>query len=405
MKFAHLGDCHLGGWRYPELQELNMQSFSMAIDLCIKEGVDFVLIVGDLFDSPYPSIEVLKQTFLEFRKLKQAKIPSYIIAGSHDYSVSGKTFLDVLEYAGFCKNVYNAEIRKKQGIGNKSNSENKEITEILLNPVIEKNIAIYGYPGRKSSLEVRDLKKIKLQDSPFFKILMLHTSITDAIGNLPVESINISNLPIANYYALGHLHIKYCKGNVVYSGPIFPNNFQELEELKQGMFYIIETAAKAFDYSELKPRRVDLKIKDVIVFDIQIRDTLSATEYIISELNKKNLEDKIVLLKIRGILDKGKTSDIKFADIETFAKEKGAFVILKSTSKLKIETSEIKIETDNMDRLEDEIIEKFIVENPSEFNERIQTLINALNTEKKEDEKNLIFQERFLGEIKKILNY
>ena len=43
MKFAQLGDCHLGGWRQPELQLLNFQSFQYAISKCIKEAVDFVL--------------------------------------------------------------------------------------------------------------------------------------------------------------------------------------------------------------------------------------------------------------------------------------------------------------------------------------------------------------------------
>ena len=27
MKFAHLSDCHLGGWRQPELKELNIGHF------------------------------------------------------------------------------------------------------------------------------------------------------------------------------------------------------------------------------------------------------------------------------------------------------------------------------------------------------------------------------------------
>ena len=61
MKFAHIADCHLGGWRYPELQELNMESFRNALSICIREKVDFVLIAGDLFDSAYPPIEILKQ--------------------------------------------------------------------------------------------------------------------------------------------------------------------------------------------------------------------------------------------------------------------------------------------------------------------------------------------------------
>src|SRR3989338_874232 len=111
MKFAHMGDCHLGGWRHPELKELNFQSFKEALRRCVKEEVEFILISGDLFDSPYPPIDTLKNTFGEFRKLKEKNIPVFLIAGSHDYSVSGKSFLDVLEKAGFCSNVFLHEER------------------------------------------------------------------------------------------------------------------------------------------------------------------------------------------------------------------------------------------------------------------------------------------------------
>ena len=133
VKFAHLADVHLGGWKQQPLQELNTQSFKKALEICIKEKVDFVLISGDLFDSAFPQIDVLKETFAEFRRLHDAKIPCFLIAGSHDYSVSGKTFLDVLEKAGFCKNVGNFEEREGK---------------IILNPTIYKGIAIYGYPGK-----------------------------------------------------------------------------------------------------------------------------------------------------------------------------------------------------------------------------------------------------------------
>src|SRR3990167_5316649 len=105
VKFAHMSDVHLGGWKQKPLQDLNFQSFQKAIDISINERVDFILIAGDLFDTAYPSIETLKETFAEFKKLKESGIPCFLISGSHDYSVSGKTFLDVLEKSGFCKNV------------------------------------------------------------------------------------------------------------------------------------------------------------------------------------------------------------------------------------------------------------------------------------------------------------
>jgi len=75
MKFAHLGDCHLGSWSQEELRDLNFQSFQIAINKCISERVDFVLIAGDLFDSAYPPIETLKSSFSEFKKLKDSNIP------------------------------------------------------------------------------------------------------------------------------------------------------------------------------------------------------------------------------------------------------------------------------------------------------------------------------------------
>ncbi len=73
VKFAHIADVHLGGWKQQPLQDLNFRSFEMALEMSIKEKVNFVLIAGDLFDTAYPPIETLKRTFLEFRKLKEAQ--------------------------------------------------------------------------------------------------------------------------------------------------------------------------------------------------------------------------------------------------------------------------------------------------------------------------------------------
>src|SRR3989344_889787 len=114
VKFAHLSDVHLGGWKQKPLQELNFQSFQKAVQISIDEKVDFILIAGDLFDTAYPPIEILKETFAEFRKIKESKIPCFIISGSHDYSVSGKTFLEVLEHAGFCENVHKFEEKNEK---------------------------------------------------------------------------------------------------------------------------------------------------------------------------------------------------------------------------------------------------------------------------------------------------
>jgi len=315
VKFAHLADIHLGGWKQQPLQDLNFQSFKMAIDKCISEEVNFILIAGDLFDSAYPPIEILKEAFAEFRRLSQARIPCFIIAGSHDYSVSGKTFLDVLEKAGFCKNVTRAEERENL---------------ILLSPIIHEGMAIYGYPGKKSGLEIQDLRRVKLNEAPgMFKIFMLHTTIDKAKGTLPIDSLETEQMPIADYYALGHLHIDMQYENFVYPGPIFPNNFQELEDLKYGSFYVVDTT--------LTPmlKKISLKLKEVVNLTFEIKNASTATEKIISELEKRDIEDKIILLRLEGELENSKNSDIKFDQIQEFIEKKGAYFLLKNTHNLK----------------------------------------------------------------------
>ncbi len=392
VKFAHIADCHLGGWKNLKLQELNLQSFKESIDICIKEKVNFVLIAGDLFDSAYPPIEILKETFAIFKKLKEAKIPCYLIAGSHDYSVSGKTFLDVLEKGGFCKNAYKQEIKENK-------DPNKENKEIILNPIIDNNTAIYGYPGKKSGLEVEELKKIKLQTSPgLFTIFMLHTTINSVKGNIPIESVDENSLPKADYYALGHIHTNFNYENFIYPGPTFPNNFQELHDLKHGSFYIVETSGDKI----LSLEKKELKLKDVLFIETEITDGFTAKEKIISEIEKKDYEGKIVLLRIKGRLLRGKLSDIKFNDIDSYISKK-AFAFLKNTSQLITEEPEIEIKTSNMKEIEKEIIDNYTRENPSKFNNLILQLINTLNIEKQEDEKRTIFQNRLLEETKKII--
>jgi exonuclease SbcD len=387
VKFTHMADAHLGGWKQQPMQELNFESFRRVIDKSIEEKVDFVLIAGDLFDTAYPPIDILKRTFAEFRKLKEAKIPCFIIAGSHDYSVSGKTFLDVLEKAGFCKNVTDVEEKEDK---------------LILNPTLHEGVAIYGYPGKRSGLEVPDLRRVKFNDAPgMFKIFMLHTTIDKATTSEYMDAVETELLPKADYYALGHLHIDYELDGFVYAGPVFPNNFQELADLKKGRFYIVDTEVPAPN----NLRRIDLKIKDVLFKEFHIKDALGATETIISELDKENPEDKIVLLKIRGEIESGKSSDIKFSKIEDFLKQKNAYFVLRNTNDLKQKEVELEIEIRDSENIEDDTIKIYSEQNPSQFNATIPQLLNSFSIEKQEGETSESFLNRLLDESRKLLNF
>ncbi len=387
VKFAHMGDVHLGGWKQQEMRDLNFHSFQKAIQVCIKEKVDFILIAGDLFDNAFPPIEILKKTFAEFRKIHDAGIKCFFIAGSHDYSVSGKTFLDVLENTGFCKNVENVEI-----IGDES----------ILNPTLHMDIAIYGYRGKKTSLEINELKKMKLKETEGFKILMLHTTIDKALGNfgnLPIEAINTEELPHADYYALGHLHIDFQYGNFVYPGPVFPNNFAELEKLKGGSFYIVETNKK--DYTR---KKIELKEKDVEQIRFNVKSAVTATEEAIFELSQKDLRDKIVLLRFSGELEDSKISNINFKLIEDFVMKKGAYFVLRNTHELKEKEEAIEINVGS-ENIGEETTRLFLEKSESKFKQFAEGLIHSLSAEKREGETSDDFFRRIFDESKKILKF
>ena len=391
VKFAHLADCHLGSWRQEEIRDLNFKSFQLAVEICIREHVEFILISGDLFDSAYPPIEILKDAFAEFRKIHDAQIPVYLIAGSHDFSASGRTFLDVIEKAGFCKNIENFKV--------------EEDGTIKLFPEMHKDIAIFGYSGKKSGMEVEDLKNIKFDSVYPSTIFLIHTTIKDVVGDIPMESVECEKLPLANYYALGHIHQRFSKqeanSTFVYPGPIFPNNFQELADLKHGGFQIVE-----MENANISLKNIGLPIKEVSFLEIEITNGLTATEKIISEIDKLNLRNKIFLLKLTGTLAQGKPGDIRFNEIEEFIKKKEAYTSLRNISSLKITDIELDFvpyELENRENMEKTILDEYSKQNPDNFNKFLPQLMNALSIEKKEDEKSTIYEERLIDELKTVL--
>src|ERR1700686_5853712 len=104
-KFAHMSDIHLGAHREPALRELERKCFAEAMDRCVREAVDFVLISGDLFDVGIPELGVVNDAVKKMRELRDAKIPVYAIYGSHDYTPTGTSIIDVLHTAGILTNL------------------------------------------------------------------------------------------------------------------------------------------------------------------------------------------------------------------------------------------------------------------------------------------------------------
>lgn len=379
MKFAHFADCHLGGWaENAQLRELGMKSFERGIEISLNEGVEFIILAGDLFNTAIPSIDVLKFTAKVLRKVKERNVSVYVVPGSHDFSASGKTMLDVLEGAGLLVNV----VDKENFVNDKS------------------GIKLIGMMGLKGGLEKEHyglINRENIEREIGDKIYVFHTTIDDfkpeEMKN--VEGVSISELPSGfNYYAGGHVHYildkEHKRGRLVYPGPTFPNNFRELEKLEKGSFCIV---------NDFVPELKSLELKNIkkVFLDVEGK-TPEEVGRLINEI--EDFEDKILLIRIEGVLSSGKPSDINFREL--FKRFDSAYTVLKNVSKLvSKEVEEITVEQTDINEIEKEAISK--VDSSFFSEDKVDLLMNILDKEKEEGEKVADFEDRIMSDIRKSL--
>lgn len=392
MKFAHLADCHIGGWKEEKLTKLGLKSFEYALNECAARNVDFILISGDLFNTALPGIDYIKDVAKMLKHVKDLGLPVYVLAGSHDYSFSGKTMLDVLENAGLINNV--AKLSENGLMFTIDKKTNAKIT------------GLYGKRGGLERFDYENLNRKYLENENGFKIFMFHSGIKEFMpsGMEDVDALTASMLPgNFNYYAGGHIHYVFQKKDenslLMFPGALFPNNFKELEEFRHGGFYVVDDS---LNYEFIK-----INLKDVLNITIDANDKIA--DDIKSEILSyaPNAKDKIITIRVEGILKEGKPSDIKFKDImEEFS---DAYCVIRNTSKLSAKEFEvIDVKEENIEDIEKAVVSEninnvILFGNYTENDRFVTDLIEAFSMEKQEGEKNYSFEEKLVDNVKKLL--
>jgi len=400
MKFAHIADCHIGSWREPKLRESSTNAFVNAVEKCKEEKVDFVLIAGDLFNTSLPPVDNLRVVVKKLKELKDMGTPVYIIAGSHDFSPSNKTMIDVLDSAGLVVNVARGKVE-----------ENKLYLNFTVDAKTGAKIA--GMIGKKGGLEkdyYESLARQHLEKEAGYKIFMFHSAITEL---KPKELEKMYSAPVSllpkgfDYYAGGHVHIvdkASIEGYkaIVFPGPLFPNSFSEVEKLQNGGLYIVEGEAARYEPIVVNP-----------VFTVRIDCSNKNPEDVEQEISKaiKNKEflNTIVTIRLWGQLKTGRPSDINFKDVFKKFYGKGAFFVMKNTNKLTSkEFEEVKVETGSVEEVEERLINENAgqsgVFDAEEEKKKIKLLMSALATEKGEGENTADFEKRVKKEADSILD-
>jgi DNA repair exonuclease SbcCD nuclease subunit len=396
-----MADCHIGSWRDPKLKDISTEAFNKAVDKCIQEQVNFILIAGDLFNTSLPRLDNLKTVVTKLKELKDKNIPVYIIPGSHDFSPSGRTMLDVLEEAGLFINVVKGEV-----------VENKLKLKFTIDE--KTGTKITGLLGKRGSLErsyYESLHTENLENEEGYKIFVFHSGIDEL---KPKEMQNIISQPLSllpknfNYYAGGHMHIvKESKiedyGTIVYPGPLFPNSFSELEELERGGFYIVEDG-------NLKWEPIQIHNTHKIILNCNHKTPELIEQEINDEIKDKEFNNTIVLIRLFGSLENGKPTDINFKSIFTKLYDKSAYFVMKNTNALTTKDfEEIKIDTKSVEDVEGKLIKEHLgqikVENLSVEKEEAYTreLMNILSQEKAEGMTKTDFENKVNDDAKRVL--
>jgi hypothetical protein len=321
-KFAHISDCHLGANRDPFLQKLEFSAFDKALNRCVDTKVNFIVISGDLFHSNIPDMGVVNNSVKKMREIRDKGIPIYVIYGSHDYSPNDTSIVDILDSAGLFTKIVKGEIK---------NGELKlEFTEDR-----ETKAKLVGISARKIGMEEKYyeiLDRESLEREKGFKIFVFHTALSEFKPDFlaKMASIPISYFPKGfGYYAGGHIHKQMEEKlpgyeRIVYPGPLFAGYPRDLEQSACGEkrgFYIV-----SFDDKVNKVEFVEIPTCEYTFFeyDVSNKNSTQAQQELTKRIKELDVADKVVLVKVKGELSGGKTSDINFSQIRSILTENGA---------------------------------------------------------------------------------
>lgn len=187
LRLVHCADIHIGAsfGRLPSAlssvrEKEQRDTFLNMINFCKEKNIDALLICGDLFDRPKPLRK--DSDFVRKALSSLAPIPVFIIAGNHDYIMSGSPY-------------------SEQGYF----SDNVHIFPTLdySYDLPEKNTCIYG-KSYNSPITEPSFEKAILDESKI-NIMCLHGDFNPSGDYNTISKDVLSSLPV-NYAAFGHIH-------------------------------------------------------------------------------------------------------------------------------------------------------------------------------------------------------
>jgi exonuclease SbcD len=309
IRFIHTADIHLGKtYRTSAAEAERYDDFFVMLASIVKsaidEGVDFVLIAGDLFHTGQILPRTFARTIETLQPLKDAGITCIAVEGNHDWihrrdSIS---WMEALSEMG-----YICLLRPSRTESGEYRFDPFDLEKGFGGHIVIKGLNIYGlgYIGTQAGSHV---ERICSSITTANNILLFHVGIWSyspvEIGNMkPEEALPLSNT--FDYVALGHGHKPYivetADGRPYAWNPGSPEcvNFGE-ERYSKGYYLVtVEDGRYHHEFRQTSPRPM---LVTAVSLDgtasaeealVRLRDQLSTRLINISDDRKMLLEVKL----------------------------------------------------------------------------------------------------------------
>lgn len=212
-RFLHAADIHLDSplrrvGQYDEavaerLRSATRVALANLIDLAISEEVAFVIIAGDIYDGDWDDVRTGLYFVQQMRRLKDAGIPVFAIAGNHDAAT---------------KMTYNVPQPDNVVMFGHKAAETHRLGDL--------DVAIHGRSFATQAVTQNLASSYPAAMPNVFNIGILHTSLDGREGHAPYSPCTVMDLQQKgyDYWALGHVHTR----EIVCQDPwiVFPGNIQ-----------------------------------------------------------------------------------------------------------------------------------------------------------------------------------
>lgn len=222
-RFVHVADLHLDSpfkgvsahapLVAEALQSATFTAWANAIDLCIDEKVDFLVVAGDVYDGADRGIFSQLRFRDGLERLGRAGIRAFVVHGNHDPA------------SGWASHVSWPDTVHVFG------SDRVDEVPVVRNGETICHVRGISYPTADERRNLARLFQVDGAPSPF-RIGLLHCNVGASTGHEPYAPCEVADLRAApvDYWALGHVHQRAVVGespHIVYPGNLQGRSIRE----------------------------------------------------------------------------------------------------------------------------------------------------------------------------------